>query len=174
MRRDPDELPAGNSGSQACKADDEPATGCTHSQHSGINAREGSLLSAAPGRRANSADAHGCRGEAKGGWEGRGSTRVCLCATQETSHKALQYISLRERKKKKQQAVILHKFAARPRVQASDLLLTRSLCSLNAVYEGEFRGGREKEEEQKEEEQEQETQNHTENTCTYYRNSLSF
>lgn len=57
---------------QARRADDENLpTGCTHGQHSGINVREaGSPLSAAPGRRANSADAHGCRGEVKGGLGG--------------------------------------------------------------------------------------------------------
>lgn len=141
MRRDPDELPAaaaGYSGMQAptraCKADDGLPPAARIRQHSGINVQEGSHLGTALGRRANSADAHG--EEEKRGGVGEASARVRLCATQETSHKALQYISLR--KKKKQQPVILHKFAARPQVQASDLLLTRRLGCPNKDAEGEF------------------------------------
>lgn len=71
----------------------------------------------------------------EGGWGGFcQSASVCNAGNLPQSSP----IYFPSKEKKKQQPVILHKFAARPQVQASDLLLTRRLGCPNTDAEGEF------------------------------------
>lgn len=102
MRRDPDEPAAACSrGEEEGGGGDEtrlPAAACTANIQGSTYGRAAS----SSGSRANSADAHGCSGGVQADGRGRGSARVRLCATQETSHKDLQYISLRERARERE------------------------------------------------------------------------